>query len=132
MKKLRVFLVDDSRVFIYAAKAMLASLPNVEVVGTADSAESALQQIPGLSPELVFMDLSLPGMNGIRAMREINALPIAPKLVLLSLHARSDYRDAVFASGGMAMICKSDFAHEVPDLIDSLLEEADFEYLLAA
>lgn len=117
MKKIRVLLADDSPAFLYAAEALLATVREVEHVDAAASAEAALQMIPSSSPDLVLMDLMMPGMNGIEATRIISALPDAPEVVLVTLHDAAEYRIAAMKNGACDLISKKDFAIAIPDLI---------------
>lgn len=120
MKKIRVMLIDDSKMFLYAAIALLATVPEAEVVSTATSAATALDEISSAAPDLILMDYSMPGMNGIDAVRLISADPSAPLVMLVSMHDSPEYRSAAIANGALGLIPKSKFGIEIPDLIASL------------
>lgn len=120
MKRLRVLLVDDSPAFLYAARALLQTLPDAKCIATATSAEAALQKIELLKPDLVLMDITMPGMGGIEATRRICANFNAPIVVLATLHDLTVYRTIAMQNGAYQLISKADFAFEIPQLIAQL------------
>jgi CheY-like chemotaxis protein len=77
----RVLIVDDHPVFRDGLAGLLATLPEVEVTGTADTAEQALAAIRDTAPDVVLMDINLPGASGVEATRR--AAQIAPATAML-------------------------------------------------
>ena len=77
MAPVRVLVVDDQRPFRVAASAVLRRTPGFELVGEASSGEEAVDQVAALAPDLVLMDITMPGMGGIAATRAITAAPEA-------------------------------------------------------
>lgn len=93
--RLRVVLVDDHALVRGAIRQALTA-DDVEVVGEAGSAEEALVLIPQLRPDVVLLDIDLPGLNGIEAVRELAPRLPATKIVMLTVStARRDLLDAV-------------------------------------
>jgi DNA-binding NarL/FixJ family response regulator len=91
----RVVIADDHPTFRRGLAALLASVPDIEVVGEAADGESAVAQTRALSPDVVLMDLSMPGLGGVEATRRIVAdAPATAVLVVTML----DDDDAVFAA----------------------------------
>jgi two-component system chemotaxis response regulator CheB len=84
----RVLLVDDSAFVRRATERMLAPLANVTIVGTARDGEEALRQVLALRPDLVIMDVEMPGLDGVSALERIMAQCPTPVL-LLSSHTRA-------------------------------------------
>ena len=115
---MRVLLVDDNPEFLKAAERLLSGTPHLEVVGCARSGEEAVDQSQALRPELVFMDWSLPGMNGLEATRRITAQPNPPRVLILSLQDYPEYRLAAKEAGAEGLISKSEFGQKIPSLID--------------
>lgn len=120
--RLRIFLVDDNNSFLYAAKMLLTTIPEAEVVGMATTAEAALQEIPKAEPNLVLMDFSMPGMNGIEAIRRITSFKRPPWVALVTLHDSPDYRAMAMKGGAICIISKVNFAVEIPALLNNLAQ----------
>jgi DNA-binding NarL/FixJ family response regulator len=89
----RVFAVDDSEVFLDALREVLAACPEFELIGEASSAEAALPAVKLLAPDVVLIDVTLPGMDGLEACRRIYAMP-SPPLVILTSVADDPHSDA--------------------------------------
>jgi YesN/AraC family two-component response regulator len=68
---IRLLIVDDQMVVCEGLQAILSTVPDVEVLGTANNGEEALELVERLHPDLVLMDLKMPVMNGIQATHEI-------------------------------------------------------------
>jgi two-component system chemotaxis response regulator CheB len=74
MQPLRILLVDDSAVIRRAITSMLSSDPEIMVVGNAGNGTQALERIPGLKPDLIILDIEMPGMDGLETLVEIRKL----------------------------------------------------------
>lgn len=83
MSKVRVFLVDDHPIVRTGLRAVLEADDGIEVVGEADTGEEAISQIPASLASIVLMDVKLPGIDGIEAVRQL--LKIKPNLVVIIL-----------------------------------------------
>jgi two-component system invasion response regulator UvrY len=83
---IRVLLVDDHAVVRTGFRLLLQSLPDLSVVGEADSGEAALQRYTELTPDVVVMDLAMPGMGGLEALKRIRARHAQAKILALSAH----------------------------------------------
>ena len=120
MRKLRVLIVDDSPAFLGAARDFLANLPGVECVECANSGAEALSKTAESCPDLVLMDIAMPGMNGLETMRVLsNRLP-ALRMYAITLHDVAEYRAAALESGAVDLIAKHQFATVLSDLIEQL------------
>lgn len=92
---LRVMLVDDHALVRSAVRQAL-SAPDIEVIGEAASAEEALELAPRLRPDILLLDLDMPGMNGVQLLRELSPrLPDMKIIMLTSSTSRRDLVDAV-------------------------------------
>lgn len=121
---LRTLLVDDNRLFLDALQKLLAAMEGIEVVGTATSGEQALREVERLAPDLVLLDLMMPGMHGFNALRAIRELAHAPQVAVVTLHDSTDYRKEAQCSGAVALIAKHALDEELPPLIARLLGPA--------
>lgn len=71
--KIRVFVVDDSSLFRQAIMQHLSSQPNIEVIGYAINAFDAKQKIPKLNPDVVTLDVEMPGLSGIDFLKQASS-----------------------------------------------------------
>jgi len=110
---MRVFLVEDHPFFRVGVRVLLGTAPGYEVVGEASSAREAFKVIERVRPDLVLMDVSRPGMDGVVATREI--LRRVPEVKVLIFSAHEDVRDVVdaLAAGAIGYALKS----ESPDAL---------------
>ena len=81
MNTLRVLIADDHPLFRHGMRTLLNATPDIEVVGEATTGNEAVELVESLRPELVLMDIKMPGLNGIEATRRI--LAIAPEVRIL-------------------------------------------------
>jgi DNA-binding NarL/FixJ family response regulator len=105
---MRIVIVDDHIIYREGLKRVLASVPDCEVVGEAGSARAAFKVVDKERPDLVILDMLLPGMDGCSAARELKRRsPEARVLVLTACDAPDDMRDA-FSAGAAGYLLKSD------------------------
>jgi DNA-binding NarL/FixJ family response regulator len=120
---LRILLVDDSPVFLGAAIAALSADPRLEVIGSAVSGPEGIELVHHRQPDVVLMDLAMPGMNGMEATRRLKAQPAAPCVIVLTSHELPRYRLAAHAAGADGFICKANFDAELFPFLEALLVE---------
>jgi DNA-binding NarL/FixJ family response regulator len=111
MDVIRVLLADDHPVFRFGLRALLAAEPGMEVVGEATTGEEAIALADGLMPDVVLMDLNMPGMHGIEATRRITSRH--PRTSVLVITMIDD--DSVFAAmraGARGYILKGEQGEE--------------------
>jgi len=117
---LRVFMVDDSPEVLKSVSQFLAETPGIELVGVALSGEESLPELARLKPDVVLMDLAMPGMGGLEATRRIKASPTAPRVLLLSLYDAALFSEDVRACGADAYLGKGQIGDHLVPLILSL------------
>jgi two-component system invasion response regulator UvrY len=105
---IRVMLVDDHALVRMGFRMLLASSPGeaVEVVGEAGSGEQACQDYARLKPDVVVMDLSMPGMGGLEAVRRLLAQDPKAKLLVLSAHEDTAHPRRVLRAGALGYLAK--------------------------
>jgi two-component system response regulator DevR len=106
MAKQRIILVDDHEVVRLGLKSLLERHPQFEVVGEAGSAREAIEQVATLKPEVVLMDIRLPGTSGIEACEEIiNRYP-GTKVIMLTSYAEDEMLFSAIRAGASGYILK--------------------------
>ena len=104
---MRVLLVDDHNVVRAGLRALLESAGSVDVVGEASSGEEALGKARTLEPDIVIMDLAMPGMDGVEATRRINGLGIDTKVLVLTIHDEEEFLIPALDAGAAGFLNKS-------------------------
>jgi two-component system invasion response regulator UvrY len=104
-----VLTVDDQAVFRDLAHLVLSTTPGFKSVGEYASGEEALEVIDELKPELVLVDVRMPGMGGVEAARRICAARPESVVVLISIEDPLDLPSTVHDSGAVAFVRKQDF-----------------------
>jgi DNA-binding NarL/FixJ family response regulator len=117
-----VLLVDDHELFLEAARAALevetpGSEITFEIVGTATDAKAVLPLVKRLRPDVVLLDIGLPGIDGLACLQILRDAYPETKVVMLSAMSESDYIRAAFARGAAAYILKTISAY---DLVSAL------------
>jgi two-component system invasion response regulator UvrY len=116
-RPVHVLIVDDQAFFRSAARAVLAVMPGFAAVGEAWSGEEAVARVEELSPELVLMDIHLPGISGIEATRRIRAAHPDTEVMLLSTYRAEVLPADARECGAIAYLHKEDFEPEVLERI---------------
>lgn len=106
MKPIRVLLVDDHAVLRAGLRALLDAEPGITVVGEAASGEEGVERAAALRPDLVLMDLTMPGIGGLEATRRIAAGASGARVLILTVHAESEYLVPVLQAGGAGYVTK--------------------------
>ncbi|SCF26045.1 DNA-binding response regulator, NarL/FixJ family, contains REC and HTH domains [Micromonospora viridifaciens] len=101
----RVLLVDDHPIFLDGLRTALDGLPAIEVVGTATNGDAAVAEVAARRPDVVLMDLTMPGMSGVEATRRISARGDA-RVLVLTMHADDDSVYAAIRAGAAGYLLK--------------------------
>ncbi|TVP68197.1 MAG: DNA-binding response regulator [Nitriliruptor sp.] len=105
----RTLIVDDQATFRSAARLVVDLSDGFEVVGEAETGEDAVSLAAELQPDLVLMDVNLPGIDGLEATRRILASGSEARILVLSTYSRGEYEAAATAAGAVAFVSKDDF-----------------------
>ena len=117
----RVLIVDDQEPFRAAARMVVDITDGFEVVGEAETGEDSVRMAAELAPDLVLMDVNLPGINGLDATRQILAGSSPVVVLLLSTYEEEEYAPRAAECGAAAYIPKSAFG---PDRLEAAWEAA--------
>ena len=120
MATTKVVLIDDHEILRAGVRDLLDSLPGYEVVGETSTAHAGLAIVESECPDIVLIDVGLPGMDGIVATREILRRAPQARVIVLSAHKRlSDMMDA-FAAGAVGYVLKDDPPETLVRALDDL------------
>ena len=106
MDKIRVLIVDDHAMFRDGLRAVLEHQDDMSLVGEASDAESAIRLAAELRPDVILMDLQLPGRSGVEATRDIRASQPAVKVIALSMYHDTGTVDAMIQAGAQGYVLK--------------------------
>jgi DNA-binding NarL/FixJ family response regulator len=105
----RVLIVDDQEPFRLAARAVVEATDGFEVVGEVETGEASVEAARELAPDLVLMDVNLPGIDGLEATRQILDGSDTVVVLLLSTYEADEYGPRAAEVGAAAYIPKSEF-----------------------
>jgi DNA-binding NarL/FixJ family response regulator len=128
-----VFIADDHRLFRDGLRALLATATGIEVVGEAAEGEEAVTQVERLQPDVVLMDIQMPGLNGIEATRRITAASPHVGVIIVTMFENDDSVFAAMRAGARGYILKGAGQEEVIRTIRAVAQgEALFGPAIAA
>ena len=106
MAKIRIMLVDDHAVVRVGFRMLLNATSDIEVVDEADSGEAAYQRYPEVRPDVVVMDLAMPGIGGIEAVRRLLSRDAQTRVLILSAHEDTAHLKRVLKVGALGYLSK--------------------------
>ncbi len=128
---IRVLLVDDHLLLRAGLKALLDAEEDIKVIGEASTGEEGIDKAKFLKPDVVVMDLSMPGMGGLDATRAITEAGVA-KVLVLTMHAEEEYLLAVLEAGGSGYVKKTSADTDLTAAIRTVAKDEVFLYPNAA
>jgi DNA-binding NarL/FixJ family response regulator len=117
---IRVLLVDDHEPFRRYVYAMLQKQANVQIIGEADDGLQAVQQAEALQPDVILLDIGLPGINGIEAARRIGEVAGKAKIIFLTQESSPEVVQEAFALGAWAYIIKRQAGAELLPALEAV------------
>jgi DNA-binding NarL/FixJ family response regulator len=118
----RVFLVDDHRMFAQAMRLLLQGEDDIEMVGTASSAEEALVLVERICPDIVVMDIDLPGLDGIEATRQLRERCPTTRVAVITALRDGDLITRAVRAGARGFLLKTRAAEDLVGTIRSVAE----------
>lgn len=106
MRKIKVVVADDHTILRQGIKALLGNQEGIEVVGEAKDGREAIKTTEELSPDVILMDIAMPGLNGLEATRRIKKKFPKIKVVVLTMHANEEYIFQILNAGADGYLVK--------------------------
>jgi two-component system invasion response regulator UvrY len=113
MQPIKLFIVDDHTLLREAFKMTLASHPDFLVIGEAGDGENAVELVPRLRPDVITMDINLPGISGIEATKQIRRMLPGAKVLGISLHTQPSYARKMMKAGAYGYVTKNTSTNEM-------------------
>ena len=120
-KEHRIVIAEDHTILREGLRVLLCSDPEFEVVGEAEDGRDAIRCVENLSPDLVLMDLSMPRMNGLEAIKEIKKRSPETKIITLTVHKTEEYILAALEAGADGYVLKDATHSELVIAIKNVL-----------
>jgi DNA-binding NarL/FixJ family response regulator len=122
----RVLIVDDHAFIRRGIQSILQAFPEWELSGEADNGNDAIRLAELLKPDVIIMDVSMPGLNGIEATRTIQKNDPHAKIVLLTLHESAELVRSAFRAGARGYLLKVDAEQELIRALTVVLGEGSY------
>jgi DNA-binding NarL/FixJ family response regulator len=119
--KVRIFLVEDHTILREGLRALLTADPNFEIIGEAADGREAVRFVEKQVPDLILMDLSMPRMTGMDAIREIKKRYPATKIIALTVHKTEEYLRTTLQAGADGYVLKDATHNELMMAIQNVL-----------
>jgi DNA-binding NarL/FixJ family response regulator len=115
-----VLLADDHALVRAGIRALLESLPGIEIAGETGDGLEAVKYIRRDPPDVVLLDITLPGLNGLEAAAQIARLGVPTRVLMLSMHASPEYAARAFAAGAAGYLNKDSAFDELAMALDTI------------
>ena len=124
-----IILADDHTVVRQGLRTLLEADPELRVIGEASDGHQALEQVERLNPDVLVLDLMMPGMNGMEVTRQVQCRFPQTRVVILSMHANEAYVLEALRSGALAYVLKDSQSSE---LLRAIHEAYNGQHYLSA
>lgn len=122
----RVMVVDDHAVIRRGVQGILHAFPEWELCGEAENGQEAIRLAETLKPDMIIMDVSMPGLNGLEATRIIRNMLPDTKILLLTLHSSTELVRSAFRAGARGYVLKSDAEAELVRALNVLAGDGTY------
>ena len=120
---MKVLIVDDSKIVCNGLREMLINIADLVVVGDAHNADEAVKAISELKPDVVILDIRLPGPSGIEVLKDIRAKKLPTRVIMLTNYPYPQYRKKCEELGADYFFDKVTEIEEIPNLIKELAKD---------
>jgi DNA-binding NarL/FixJ family response regulator len=116
----RILLVDDHALVRAGIRALLESLPRLEVVGETGHGLEAVRLVREIEPDAILLDITLPGLNGLEVAARVARLGVGTRVLVLSMHASPEYAARAFAAGAAGYLIKDSAFDELAAALEAI------------
>jgi DNA-binding NarL/FixJ family response regulator len=120
MDRYTVVIADDHALFRHGMRRILSGHGDLEVIGEAEDGFDLLRLLKKVTPNLIVLDISMPGLRGLEALSEIKRTHPDAKIIILTMHRDSDYLFQAISSGANGYLLKEDAEKDLFAAIDSV------------
>lgn len=117
---MKVLLVDDHKLIRVGLRKLLEAEPGVEIAGEAENGEDALAMTRDLQPDLIVLDVNMPGMNGMEATRKLARMEPRPRILIVSIHSQEPLPARLLEAGADGYLSKDAAADEILNAMKQL------------
>ncbi len=117
---MKILVADDHTLVRAGLTSLIARLPEMEVVGEAADGRQALRMVRDLQPDMVLMDIAMPGLNGLEAAERIHGIHPQTKIIILSMHASEEYVAQALKAGASGYLLKDAATSELEMALKSV------------
>ena len=122
MAHIRIVLADDHKLVRQGVRSLLEAQPGFEVIGEASDGQEAYKLIESLSPDIAFLDVMMPNLNGIETAKLVHQRALKTRIIFLSMHANATYAVRALQSGALGYVLKDSDFTEVLNAVEHVLE----------
>ncbi len=126
MEQIRVFLVDDHEIFLKGLRLLVEEIPYVNLLGVATNGKEFLEKLPSTMPDVVFMDIKMPELNGVEATKK--AIEIKPdiKIIALSMYGDEEHLQVMLDAGARGFLLKNSSKEDIERAIKTVMQEKNY------
>jgi len=129
MKKIRILIADDHAIVRDGLRQILSTQVDMDVIGAAGEGQQALEQAKALKPDVMIVDIAMPGLSGLDVIGLVRESLPAVQVVVLSMHAKESYVHQALASGAVGYVLK---ASPRTDILEAIRAAHRGEYFLSS
>ena len=120
MSQIRVLLADDHEMILARVRELLDK--DFDIVGTVSNGRDALVEVQRLDPDVLVIDISMPGLDGLQAVSQLRCTRCRTRVVFLTVHKDQDFVAAAFSAGASGYVAKSDVATDLVPAIHEAMQ----------